>query len=173
MFEIEIKSRIDDPDQMEYKIKKIGAKFEMEIIQEDIYFKHPCKDFKITDEALRLRKMNNEFFLTYKGPKVDKETKTREEIELKTDEKILDLLKNLGFSIAGVVRKIRKNYRINDMVISIDNVEKLGYFVEIETFGDLESGKEKILKMASDLGLNRLERRSYFELMVGEKDGQD
>ncbi len=173
MFEIEIKSRIDDPDQMEYKIKKIGAKFEMEITQEDIYFQHPCKDFKITDETLRLRKMNNEFFLTYKGPKIDKETKTREEIELKTDEKILDLLKNLGFSIAGAVRKIRKNYRINDMVISLDNVENLGHFVEIETFGDLETGKEKILKMASDLGLNSLERRSYFELMVGEKDGQD
>lgn len=167
MYEIEIKSRVSDLGEIENRIRKLGGEFKNEIFQYDFYFQHPCRDFKETDEALRIRKEGDEVFITYKGPKIDKETKTREEIEIKTDEKIIDMLEGLGFTLAGTVKKTRKNYILNGLGISLDSVENLGYFVEIETSGDLESGKEKILNLARMLGLKDFERRSYFE-MIGD-----
>lgn len=167
MYEIEIKSRVGDLRDLENRIRDLGGEFKNEIFQEDFYFQHPCRDFRKTDEALRIRKERDEVFITYKGPRIDRETKTRAEIEIKTDEKIIDMLKGLGFTLAGTVKKTRKNYILNGLGISLDSVENLGYFVEIETSGDLESGKAKILNLAGILGLKDLERRSYFE-MIGE-----
>lgn len=171
MYEIEIKSRIDNPEIIEKKIISMGAKFEKVVKQEDFYFKHPCKDFKKSDEALRLRKEDEKIFLTYKGPKIDIETKTREEIEIFVDEDIIKILEKLGFEIAGKVIKTRKIFKMENIEISIDIVENLGTFVEIETFGEYQSSKEKILNLANLIGLSNLERRSYFELLGDENYG--
>ena len=48
----------------------------------DRYFAHPSRDFARTDEALRLRRIGEFNFITYKGPKLDATTKTRREIEI-------------------------------------------------------------------------------------------
>ncbi|MDP8011250.1 MAG: class IV adenylate cyclase [Thermoplasmata archaeon] len=165
MYEIEIKAKIDSLDKIERKIVEKNATFLKMIEQIDYYYNHPCRDFKKTDEALRIRYENDEYFITYKGPKIDLETKSRKEIEVKSEKNILEILENLGFKLAGKVKKIRKIYKLNDLEICLDNVENLGYFIEIETFGNLEKGKEKILELAKSLGLNNLERRSYFELL--------
>ncbi|MGC8663431.1 MAG: class IV adenylate cyclase [Thermoplasmata archaeon] len=165
MYEIEIKSKIKSINEFEEKIKKLGAEFVNEVSQLDYYYQHPCKDFKKTDEALRIRIMNDECYITYKGPKIDSETKTREEIEVKVERNISDVLESLGFKLAGEVKKIRKVYRMKDIEISLDDVHNIGYFVELETFGDYSAGKEKILNIARELGLKDLERKSYFELL--------
>ena len=49
--------------------------------QVDTYFSHPARDFAATDEALRIRSIDQENFVTYKGPKLDATTKTRREID--------------------------------------------------------------------------------------------
>ncbi|MEM4524643.1 MAG: class IV adenylate cyclase, partial [Archaeoglobaceae archaeon] len=65
------------------KIERI-ARFLEEKEEFDLYFSHPCRDFAETDEALRIR-VEKKIKMTYKGPKVDEETKTREEVNLIID----------------------------------------------------------------------------------------
>src|SRR5262249_22673855 len=69
----------------------------------DHYFNAPDRDFAITDEALRLRRVGLANFVTYKGPKRDRLTKTRTEIEVPLAEgdraagDFVNLLKLLGY----------------------------------------------------------------------------
>ena len=84
MIEVEVKAKIDNFEDMEKKLENLGAIKSKKEFQEDIYFNSPIVDFAKTDEALRIRttKENNEknIFITYKGPKIDSKSKTREEI---------------------------------------------------------------------------------------------
>jgi len=51
MLEIEIKARWRHTEE---PLLKVGAKFIGEERQEDIYFNYPQRDFRETDEALRI-----------------------------------------------------------------------------------------------------------------------
>lgn len=148
------------------RIEKM-AKFLEEVREEDYYFNHPCRDFKKTDEALRVRK-SKKVYLTYKGARVDKETKTRKEIEVEVSDfdKILQILEELGFKFVAKVSKVRRIYVLDDLKITVDSVDGLGEFVEIELESEeLERAKERIFSVAKMLGLSKAIRESYLELL--------
>src|SRR6185295_1225240 len=81
-------------------------------------------------------------FVTYKGPKLDKTTKTRCEIELPLDpadhdgSQFASLLDALGFTPVAVVRKRRRSFRITageyEVDGALDELDGLGCFVELE-----------------------------------------
>ncbi|MBP9042540.1 MAG: class IV adenylate cyclase [Spirochaetes bacterium] len=168
LLEIELKCYCDvAPDIIEERIKSVGAEFVETRQEHDIYFNHPSRDFKSTDEALRLRKIGDRYRITYKGPKISDVTKAR--VEQETSVGNFDTMKNillsLGFVESGVVIKLRKIFSAGDTEISIDMVDGLGLFVEIEKVGVLKEHIEKeILDIAQKLGLSRFERKSYLEL---------
>jgi adenylate cyclase, class 2 len=168
MLEIEIKTRSADNDKVERVLLERGATLLGEHDQVDEYFNHPSRDFAETDEALRLRK-DTKGRITYKGPKIDRHTKTREEIEIEIDD--LDnmrlILVRLGFRQVAKVSKKRKEYVLGGVTVSLDSVEGLGNFVELEVQGeDAEEGRSRIEKLRDDLGLIGSERRSYLELQL-------
>ena len=104
--------RIEDLIEMakrkanDYKIHIAESIKTKEEFQEDIYFNSPIVDFAKTDEALRIRttKQGDEkhIFITYKGAKIDSESKTREEIEL--SESINEILMFLTSKVAALER---------------------------------------------------------------------
>ncbi|TDA28400.1 MAG: class IV adenylate cyclase [Archaeoglobi archaeon] len=151
------------------KVEKF-ARFLEEKEELDLYFNHPCRDFAKTDEALRLR-VEKKIKMTYKGPKIDKDTKSREEVNLVVDsfENALELLEKLGFRKFGTVRKRRRIYEMNGALICVDFVEGLGNFLEIEV-KELDE-KEKIFEIAAFLGYSREEsiRLSYLEMLLNRK----
>jgi len=165
--EIEIKCYCDDDKNVKNLLSEIGAEFIDKRFERDIYFNHPSKDFKDTDEALRLRTVGEKTLITYKGPKVSKISKARieHETEVKDYSSMNNILESLGFVQSGIVEKERYIYSFNGMEISIDYVEGLGIFVEIEKIGELKDEIEKeLFNTAERLGLVRFERRSYLEL---------
>ncbi len=168
--EVEIKAKIEDVEKIEEKIKNLNAHLVKEVVEEDIYFNHPCRDFSDTDEALRIR---NDKTLTYKGRKVDIDTKSREEITAKicNIENTIKILEKLGFHKAGEVRKRRKYYKIGKITISIDYVENLGNFIEIECIGDYEDCKEAVIGFSRILKLKNLIRSSYLEMLIENQSG--
>ncbi len=136
--------------------------------QVDQYFNHPCRDFAETDEALRLRK-DTKGRITYKGPKIDRFTKTREEIEMDIDDmdKMALILLRLGFRQVAKVSKKRKEYLLDGVTVSLDSVDGLGDFVELEVQGeDAEEGRSRIERLRDELGLVGSERRSYLEMIL-------
>jgi len=169
MLEIEIKSPCDDLDGIERKLRDRGAKFHGEVRQEDLYLSHPCRDFASTDEALRLRREGDDIALFYKGPKLDARSKTREELSVAVPDPAAMrlILDRLGFRPVAEVKKIRRNYGVGKVEVSLDRVAGLGDYVELEVQDlPIEEGRSMIFALLKELGLERTERRSYLELLL-------
>lgn len=140
-----------------------------EKIEEDVYYSSPIKDFKETDEALRVRYSEGNAILTYKGPKIDKISKSREEIEVFVSGDIESLLQKLGFKKFMNIKKNRKLYQYKEFTLSLDNVEGLGEYIEVELKSENKDDIEKIENLFDVLFLDS-ERRSYLELLLIEKN---
>lgn len=173
MLEIEVKAALQDRREVETRLRGLGAKAEEERRQVDLYFAHPCRDFGATDEALRLRLDGDRQVMTYKGPKLDARSKTREEIEQPIEfDRMVTTLRRLGFKDFLRVEKVRTDYVWEDIVISLDRVDGLGDFIELEVEDDdRERGLRRILDLKSKLGVQGNETRSYLELIM-EKEGK-
>ena len=161
---------------MEKKLENLGATKTKKEFQEDIYFNSPIVDFANTDEALRIRttKENNDenIFITYKGPKIDSKSKTREEIEIgiEDSEKCSKIFQHLGFTKVRAVKKDRQYYSYKNFEISLDDIEGLDPYMEIEIAledgSDYTEAQNKIFDLFSKLGVNDgFERTSYLELL--------
>ncbi|OHD69274.1 MAG: hypothetical protein A2W19_15905 [Spirochaetes bacterium RBG_16_49_21] len=165
--EIEIKAYCDDRAKVAERLKALGARHIGLVTERDLYLNHPARDFKNTDEALRIRQANGRAILTYKGPKLSAVAKTRLEQEVAVDDfdSLLNILQYLGFHEAGSVVKMREIYLFDEITICLDEVESLGFFVELEKKGsEREQAEGELFSLAADLGLDRFERRSYLEL---------
>lgn len=176
MIEVEVKAKIDNFEDIEKKLSEIGAVKTKKEFQEDIYFNSPIVDFAQTDEALRIRttKENDDthIFITYKGPKIDKASKTRKEIEMGIEDavKCADIFKEIGFKEVRAVRKNRQYYSFKNFEISLDDIEGLDPYMEIEIAlddgEDYSEAQEKIFKLFEKLGISDgFERTSYLELL--------
>ena len=82
MLEVEMKFPIGEFTALEARLHDWGARQRADVQEADHYFNAPDRDFARTDEALRLRCIGPANFVTYKGPKRDRQTKTRTEIEV-------------------------------------------------------------------------------------------
>src|SRR5436305_7495791 len=148
-FEVEVKYRSVDHDQLRRRLIERGAAPEPEVAQEDVYLSHPSRDFAVTNEALRLRRIGAENRITYKGPRHEGPTKTREEIEIPAAEgedafrQLARLFENLGFQPVATIRKTRTPFHVADPLhsieVALDHAEGLGDFAEIETVAAGES----------------------------------
>jgi adenylate cyclase, class 2 len=179
-WEVELKFHVDDTDQLEKRLLKTG--FSMIELQqhEDVYLRHPCRDFAATDEAFRIRRVNESARLTYKGPRSTGPVKTREELELAIDHSAMEswklLMDKLGFQQVVPVRKARRVFEnrsaaeFNGMHVTMDSVEGLGDFAEIEMVVSeataVEAAEQRVTLLAARLGLERRQPRSYLSLLL-------
>lgn len=183
-YEVEQKFPVDDLTSLEAKLAELGANVLEPQREVDLYYTHPARDFAVTDEALRIRRVGVSWCITYKGPKVDTTTKTRREIELPLPSSgegpsgWQDLLEALGFAPVAEVRKQRRKATIpwegRRIVASLDDVEEVGKFIELELASDqheIERAKACIASLAEALGLSGGERRSYLELLLEGREG--
>jgi adenylate cyclase class 2 len=183
--EVEAKFPIPSVSDTERSLRDLGAEL-TDVCQEiDTYFAHPCRDFAQTDEALRIRQAGERVTVTYKGPKLDPQTKTRQEIELRLEfgtsaASVQLFFEQLGFRVVRPVVKERKRYCLFwqgfPMLALVDKVEELGEFLELETkvpAQQFEQAKRAVLGLATRLGLGESQRRSYLELLLEMERARD
>jgi adenylate cyclase class 2 len=178
-YEVEQKFPVSDLADLEQRLLALGATIGAPQPEADLYFAHPTRDFAATDEALRIRRKGRSNLITYKGPKIDSTTKTRQEIELplasgdESAQAWSGLLEVLGFARVAEVRKSRRAIDIpwqdRRVIGSLDDVEQLGPYIELELISEaegLDSAKACIAALAQRLRLIDSERRSYLELLL-------
>ncbi len=178
-YEVELKYPVTNTEDLETKIEALGPERTMVREEYDVYYAHPSRDFSQTDEALRMRRVGQRCTLTYKGPKIDATTKTRREIDLSLPpglrmfDEWAELLEALGFQPVAEVKKLRRKlwitWRDLPVEISLDHVEEVGYYLELETLAEEEgvpAARAKLQELAAHLGLKNSERRSYLELLL-------
>ena len=190
-FEVEAKFRVEDLTKLEWQLQHLaGTGFGEETAEFDTFFQHPRRNFVQTDECLRMRNRTladgtSEYSLTYKGPKIDAVSKTRQEIEIPITEPATyeNLLIALGFRKSASVHKFRRRMKwvVNDRHIGIvlDTLPALPegkrMFVEIEilaTEAELDECRALVLGIAEQLGLSEPIRDSYLKLVQLDADNE-
>lgn len=193
MIEVEIKVKINNPEMLRKKFRENHGIYKFSLIHEDTYYNLPkgLRDFKLTDEALRIRKslkydkdktskkQEYNYFLTYKGKKIDTSTKTREEIDLKIENlvKMSRILNVLGFQEILTVKKERELYEFefknHSIEALIDYLPILNqHFIEVEylteSLDKIDVSKEILFDFLSRLDIQREESitKSYLELII-------
>ncbi|MFM8582852.1 MAG: class IV adenylate cyclase [Planctomycetaceae bacterium] len=185
MLEVELKYRVAGGLALRTKLRSLGGVCRGDEQQRDQYFNHPQRDFAQTDEAVRVRSVGAAAAVTYKGPLVDKITKTREEIEVELagpagGPALEAMLLRLGFRPVMCVTKTRESWRLNyagrEIEVACDRVVGLGEFVELETSAEqagLAEARGVLMRLAEELDLPAAaaERRGYLTLLLaGERD---
>ncbi|GAB3694541.1 class IV adenylate cyclase [Halorubrum pallidum] len=197
MYEVEIKVPAD-VDTVRERLRRADADRVDARRQRDVYYDAPHRDFARTDEALRLRRetplsasragatgsgsdseedATETTKLTYKGPLVDEESKTRVEHEtgVDDDEAAAGIFAGLGFEPAATVEKRREFWRFEGYTVTLDRVDGLGEFVEIEreveTESAVASARDAAFDVLATLGLDGAEqvRTSYLGLLLAEE----
>ncbi|WP_049970397.1 class IV adenylate cyclase [Haladaptatus cibarius] len=178
MYEVEVKVRADH-EAVRNRLNELGANLLGKVTQEDFYYNAPHRDFAETDEALRVRRESGDEepveVVTYKGPLVEEESKTRKEHETVVgDGDTVDaLLSALGFDATETVHKERERFELDGYVVTLDSVTGLGEFVEVEAKAaetDVESVREGAYDVLTDLNLdpNDQVRTSYLGLLLAD-----
>lgn len=189
---MELKARADH-DRLRERLATLDADTLGAVTQVDTYYDAPHRDFVATDEALRIRRERDEsgetVVLTYKGPRVDETTKTRQEAETTVGDADATgtILAELGFRPAETVHKERDRYALDDCTVTLDAVRDLGEFVEVEygvgsghvgdgepdsaggtEAGDVDAARESAVATLERLGLDPSDtiRTSYLGLLL-------
>ncbi|HEV8360926.1 MAG TPA: class IV adenylate cyclase, partial [Candidatus Thermoplasmatota archaeon] len=177
MYEVEVKARVPSAQAARDRLLELGAERLGKEEQRDTYFAHPQRDFAATDEALRLREAWGRAELTYKGPKLDAQTKTREELTARVEpsEELVAMLQRLGFRPVAVVAKWRETWKLRGAEVAVDEVEGLGAFVEVElgahTQPEAATLSVRALALLRELGGGESLRTSYLEMLLGQGKG--
>jgi len=180
-WEVEQKFIVLDLQQLLDRLGELNAQ---EMITEqhvDTYLAHPCRDFRATDEAFRLRQFNSKACVTYKGKRLPGNVKMRPEIELPIRQadipEWLEMMQHLGFLPKPEVRKTRRVFSLTvadqpPITIALDEVVNLGSFAEIELIvkdaAMLDEASTRIDLLSQSLGLTQIQPRSYLSLLLAK-----
>ena len=147
--EIEVKFRIDDPDEIARKLAGLGAKKVGEGFENNLVFDRNG-EFEKSGKLLRLRSHDGKCLITYKQKKPSDRFKYRDELDLVVADfaRAKMLLEVLGFGVVHIYEKKRTTFKLRDVEVMIDTVPFLGNFIEIE------GTKQGIAATAKKLGFD-------------------
>ena len=160
MREIEIKLKAPDLSKVEAKLKELGCVFSEPKIQKDVNFihKNDTKWFESTrsDYAYpRLRIENNKpLRFTVKKPIENEMDCIEHELHIDDAEALRGMMEIFNYIEGVTVKKTRRDCTYNDYTITLDEVEKLGNFVEIEKVvsdGDALKIQNEMFTFAKDI----------------------
>lgn len=174
MIEIEIRAKIKSLKELKDKLNSLGAEHIKTENQVDRVFGHPMQldsETKIIEGGFsaRIRQVDDTQRLQFKEI-----LRQKGGIELTIDlsdvEHGLRFLDKIGYEEAFTVSKSRDSFLFKGFTICLDEVEKLGDFIEIEKSSDTREGEEDIrkecLSLLKELSPgSEVETKKYGDLM--------
>lgn len=154
--EIEAKMKVDDHEPVRARLSELGAERVGDFLEVNTFFDNDSHALRAADQGLRLRqnrdlaKNTEAFVLTFKGPRQVGQVKTRREVELPvgSGRDAVELLGCLGFQPTLAFEKRRQRWRLDDCSVELDEMPRLGSFVEIEG-----PDEQRVLEVREKLGL--------------------
>ncbi len=152
--EIEVQLKVENIKPLVKLLEKDG-KFLGEVRQVDEYFTPVHRNFADKDpieEWLRLRKSNDKFSITYKNWHYDSNGRSEffaDELETSVGDTnaIKKILSALDFKPLVTVKKIRKIYLYQDLEITLDTIDNIGDFIEVEWKGGKIKPEKALLEI--------------------------
>jgi len=165
--ETEIKIRIEDPEDFSRQLNTLNPRtLKTRHFEDNYLLDFPENKLQSNRCMIRVRCTPERSLLTYKGPPEENEVfKTREEIETGLDDggKTIQILERLGLRVWFRYQKYRREYRVDNVVVAIDETP-------IGNYAELEGSESGIYDLARKLNIAELEfmRHSYYALYVEE-----
>lgn len=157
--------------------KKLKAKLLKNSKEHDFYFRYKTDFEKLW--IARIRNKGNRCFLTYKSNKEFGEGAWDEvniPLTKKTANQLASFFAGNDHNLEVEIIKKRKTYKINGMEINVDEIERLGTYIEAEVITDsdhIEEAKLKIKSFFKDLGIpaKNITNKGYVGLMRDKNNG--
>lgn len=139
--EIEAKYPVDDPLAVQARLEASGGRPISRVLESNRVFDTRERTLAAADCGLRIRTTldlntaeQSTATLTYKGPRTASSVKARDEIETRITDPtaIAEILNRLGFFETVLYEKRRATWRLDDCEVCVDELPRLGWFVEIE-----------------------------------------
>lgn len=156
MYEIELRTLIDDFGGIKKKLDNLAKPVELGEREVTVFFCNPHQ----RDFDLRLKINKNRYFLSFKEGS-HKTARKEYESDISNPHAVYDLLLKSGFRIKLIVPRVKYTYEYEKFEILLNKIIGLGVGVEVETTVE-ERGKVDKIKgeirdfMNSKLGLTRL-----------------
>ena len=181
MYEVEVKAYLKNRENVIKKLKDLGCVFSEELHQTDHIFVPGNINFPppYDTPVLRVRKQNDKHFFTMKISQSNRQDCIERELEILDGEKMLEIMRYMKYQQVPIVNKKRIKTNFNDIEISIDTVEGLGEFIEVEMIVYTHE-KEKRQKIQEELhffleklGILKEDRvhNGKYDIMLYEKFG--
>ncbi len=168
--EVELKVALpsDRVDSLRERLVAEGTRHRGPVVEEDVFFDHPSREMVTLDQAFRLRRAGKRMELTFKGARVKGNLKSRPEHNVGVDRDPTAMLESLGFFPAATLRKTRESWRMGDVEVTIDHIDGVGHFAEIEALVGGDEAGPAVEAAAADLGLLDLSpvSDSYLEIAL-------
>ncbi|MDD5433682.1 MAG: class IV adenylate cyclase [Candidatus Pacebacteria bacterium] len=175
MIEVEIRAKINHKSQVQDKLKQAGATLVKSINQADRIFGHEMflDEKKMIVEgglSARIRQVDGKAWLEFKEISRNKGAGIEIKADLDNIEEGLRFFEKLGFEEAFALNKQREVYSLNGFEICLDEVEKLGNFIEIEKSAlsqdEIEAAKQECLELLEKVSPeSEIINKKYGDLM--------
>jgi adenylate cyclase class 2 len=169
--EIEAKIHVEDHEPVRARLRECGAHHVGDAHEVNQFFDTPERSLLARDMGLRLRRTRDaatgreKFIVTSKGPAGSGTLKHRDELEFSVSDAdaATRLFERLGYRPDISFEKRRQSWEVEGCHVELDELPRLGRFVEIEG-----PGEDVIQRVRDKLGLSQrpLAQQSYIAMVA-------
>jgi adenylate cyclase class 2 len=145
--EIEVKARVSDLEGLARKLEALGCTFSEPVYQHDVaYVDESYGDFGAFHPGknlLRIRESRGKHIFTIKQPQSNELDRIEYETEIEDPEALKKTLELMGYHPVIGLHKTRRFATHQNWTISLDKIDELGTFVELEAITN-EANAEKV-----------------------------
>lgn len=181
MYEVEVKAKLRNREDVIEKLIQLGCVFGQELHQIDHIFIPKDMIFPPPFEVpvLRVRKQNDRHFFTMKISQSNRQDCIEKELEISDGDKMLEILHHINYKKVPIVNKKRIKAKLNEIEVVIDSVKDLGEFIEVEKIVEEENSElrqkiqAELLDFLTELGIPEEDHLagSKYDIMLFEKYG--
>jgi adenylate cyclase, class 2 len=173
--EIEAKVRAADPEAVRHRLESLAGAGYGPVLETNRLFDDIRRTLTAAGSAIRLRQEEplpgsaaaSRVTLTYKGPRTESRLKRRPEFETAVTEAdaMIAILAGLGLAEIFLFEKHRTTWHMGESEVVLDELPRLGWFVEVEGPSEAE-----VLRVLAQIGLadQPLIRDTYIGLLVAD-----
>jgi adenylate cyclase, class 2 len=179
MREIEVKAKLKDINDFLSHAKKQGIEFNDVVVQVDRTYETRIPYDSPNWNIFRLRKQADKLILTMKH-KASSRSRDNYEYETVVEDEgeIIKILERLGYTFGVEVRKQRRTAKYNDMELCLDEIDRLGNFVEVEKLvdgvADIDKIRGELWDLLTQLGVNPKDRvHKGYDILMHEMNSRN